>query len=307
MLSENTRGVFVISATPFHENGEVDYDSLDSAVEFYVGAGVHGITALGMMGEAHKLTMDEALQVSRHLIRRVAGRVAVVVGVSNSALANMALLANAVMDAGADGVLIAPIPNLRSDDQIVGYYEEVFAALGPGIPVIYQDYPQSTGVILTAAVFTRLTLSFPQLVMLKAEDCPGLSKITLIRQEAARNGLRRVSLLGGNGGLFFPQELRRGVDGTMTGLAFPDMLVQVYQRFQAGDREGAEDLFDKYLPIVRYENQPGFGLAVRKEILRRRGAIASATVRRPGPSLSGEDRAELDVLLSRLEKALEER
>jgi 4-hydroxy-tetrahydrodipicolinate synthase len=136
--------------------------------------------------------------------------------------------------------------------------------------------------------------------MLKAEDCPGLGKITRIRADAVRSGARRVSILVGNGGLYFPQSLQRGADGVMTGFAYPDMLVQVYERFVAGDADGAEDLYDRYLPLVCYEQQPGYGLAVRKEILRRRGAIRSAKVRVPGPALTGIDTAEIDRLMARL-------
>jgi 4-hydroxy-tetrahydrodipicolinate synthase len=147
--------------------------------------------------------------------------------------------------------------------------------------------------------------SFPQLVMLKHEDCPGLGKLSQIRADAERQRLRRVSILVGNGGLYLPQELRRGADGAMTGFAFPELLVETCARYAAGDAEAAEDIFDLYLPLVRYEQQPGFGLAVRKELLRRRGAIASAKVRAPGTSLAATDLMELDNLLARLARATE--
>jgi 4-hydroxy-tetrahydrodipicolinate synthase len=157
-------------------------------------------------------------------------------------------------------------------------------------------------VFLSAGNFVRMVESLPQLIMLKAEDCPGLGKITAIRSEAERRGLRRVSILVGNGGLYYPQALARGADGVMTGFAYPDMLVRVYDQFAAGAHQAAEDLYDAYLPLVCYEQQPGFGLAVRKEILRRRGAIRCAGTRTPGPSLSVADRAELDALVARLER-----
>jgi len=304
MISEGTRGVFIISVTPFNEEGEIDYGSVDSLVEFYISAGVHGITILGMMGEAHKLTFAEALQFTAYLLKRVAGRVPVVVGVSNSALANVKNLARAAMDAGGAGALIAPIAGLRTDDQVLDYYQSVFETLGPAIPVAYQDYPYSTGVQLSVPTLNRLVRSFPQLVMLKHEDCPGLGKITRVRGDAEKEGLRRISILVGNGGLYFPLEMRRGADGAMTGFAYPEMLVEVYRKFEAGDPEGAEDLFDQYLPLVRYEQQPGFGLAVRKEILRRRGAISNSKARRPAPTLTTSELEEIDRLIERLESNL---
>jgi len=303
MLSEETKGVFVISATPFTDSGEIDYGSVDSLIEFYLGKGVHGITILGMMGEAQKLSFEETEAFTRHVLGVIRGRVPVIVGVSNAAMANIKVLAWIAMDDGAAGVLIAPAMGLRGDDPLYEYYAGVFEALGPGVPVAFQDFPQTTGVFLSAALFGRLVNAFPQLVMLKAEDCPGLRKLSRIRADE-QHGQRRVSILAGNGGLYLPQELRRGADGVMTGFAYPEMLVQAYERFVAGDPDGAEDIYDTYLPLATYEQQPGYGLAVRKEILRRRGAIASAKVRNPGVVMDSVDMRELDGLQERLERAL---
>ncbi len=306
MLSENAKGVFIISVTPFLDTEEIDWRSIDSLTEFYIAKGVHGITILGMMGEAHKLTFEETEAFTRQVIRAVAGRIPVMVGISNPALANIQALAGIAMDAGAAGVLLAPATGLRTDEQIFDYFGMVCRALGPAIPLAYQDCPYSTGVYLSAALFLRMVRSYPQLVMLKHEDCPGLGKLSQIRADAEREGLRRVSILVGNGGLYFPQELRRGADGAMTGFAFPEMLVAVYGRFKAGDIEVAEDIFDLYLPLIRHEQQPGFGLAVRKELLRRHGAIRSAKVRAPGPNLTRTDLVELDNLQLRLARALQQ-
>ena len=302
-MDERARGVYVISVTPFADDGAVDWASLESLVEFYLGCGVHGITLLGMMGEAQKLSFDEAVGLVERALRLVAGRVPVVVGVSAGGIAPLRSLALRSMDAGAAAVMVAPAAGLRTDDQIFAYYRQIAAALGPDVPFIYQDYPQSTAVYLSASLFARLAAALPSLVMLKLEDCPGLDKLTRIRADASAAGRRRLSILAGNGGLYFPQFLRRGADGAMTGFAYPDALVEVYTRFSAGDADGAEDLYDRFLPLIAHEQQPGFGLALRKEILRRRGAIACAAARQPGPALTGADRAELDHLLARLEAA----
>jgi 4-hydroxy-tetrahydrodipicolinate synthase len=159
-------------------------------------------------------------------------------------------------------------------------------------------------VTLTVDAFHRTVDAFPQLVMLKHEDAPGLTKLSRIRAEAARAGRRRVSVLVGNNALYYPQELARGADGAKTGFSYPEMLVEVYERFVTGDAEGAEDVFDDYLPLLRYEAQPGIGLAVRKELLARRAALASPTVRAPGLVLSADDRRELDRLVARLARRL---
>lgn len=303
-LTEDARGVYIIAATPFGPDGALDLASLDRLVDFYLERGVDGLTLLGLMGEAQKLTAEEARTVVRRVLARVNGRVPVVVGVSSAGLAPLAALSHAAMDAGAAAVMVAPAPGLRGDEGLFAYVEAVVAVLGPAIPLVFQDYPQATGVHLTVPLFHRLVEAFPQLVMLKHEDSPGLAKLTRLRAEATRDQRRRVSILVGNGALYYPEELARGADGAMTGFSYPEMLVDVWRRFIAGDVSDAEDLFDAYLPLVRYEHQPVVGLAIRKEILRRRGAIACAAVRPPAPVLSREDQRELDRIVDRLERRL---
>ncbi len=306
-LSENTKGVYIISATPFNIDGSIDFDSVDNLMDFYIDTGVAGITILGMMGEAVKMSVDEADGLMRHMLKRVDGRVPVIVGISDPGMNNMASLAKSSMDAGASGVMIAPASGLNTDEKIHSYFAQACAALGDDIPVCYQDYPQTTGVHISADCFNRLVRDFEQIVMFKHEDCPGLGKLTRIRQSAIDDdSLRRVSILVGNGGLYVPEEMARGADGTMTGFAFPEMLIEVVDLFAAGDEKRARDIFDVYLPIVRYEQQPGFGLAVRKEILRRRGAIANSVTRAPGPKLNPVDHDELSGLLARLENRLKD-
>jgi 4-hydroxy-tetrahydrodipicolinate synthase len=302
-LSEAAKGVYIIAATPFTDDGALDRASIDSLTDFYIGCGVHGFTLLGMMGEAHKLTAEESLEVVKRVVARAGDR-QVIVGVSHAGLENVRRLSHEAMIAGAAGVMVAPPVGLKGDDGIYNYYAQVFQALGPDIPVVYQDYPQATGVYLPATVFERLVDDFRQLVMLKHEDAPGLAKLTRIREGEKKPGRRRVSILVGNGGLYYPQEMRRGADGAMTGFAFPEMLVQVYELFAAGKPEEAEDLFDIYLPLVRHEVQPAIGLALRKEVLFRRGAIKSPRQRAPGSSLTATDKAELDGLIKRMERRL---
>ena len=302
-LNEQAKGVYIIAATPFTDEGAVDLPSVDSLTDFYLGCGVHGFTLLGMMGEAHKLTADESISVVNRVIGRAQGR-QVIVGVSHAGLENVRRLSHEAMMAGAAGVMVAPPPGLKGDEGLYNYYAQVFQALGPHIPVVYQDYPQTTGVYLPVSVFERLVDDFEQLVMLKHEDAPGLAKLTKVREGEKKPGGRRVSILVGNGGLYYPQEMRRGADGAMTGFAWPEMLVQVYELFAKGKAEEAEDLFDVYLPLVRHEVQPAIGLALRKEVLFRRGAIKSPKQRAPGSSLTATDKSELDGMIARLERRL---
>ena len=305
-IDEQSNGVFIISTTPFLNDGSIDFDSVESLVEFYIEKKVTGMTILGMMGEANKLSSNESAKFVKHFIERVNNRIPVVVGVSDAGLQNLVCLSQLSMDLGAAGVMVAPISGLNTEKKLYEYFAQVFDALGPDIPVCYQDYPQSTGVHISVDCFNRLVKNFPQLVMLKHEDCPGLGKLTQVRDTSKSQNLRRVSILTGNGGLYLPQELARGADGAMTGFAYPEMLVEVVSLHAEGKVEQAEDMYDTYLPLVRYEQQPGFGLAVRKEVLRQRGAISCSLTRSPGPSLSQSDYKELSNLIVRLERRLKD-
>jgi 4-hydroxy-tetrahydrodipicolinate synthase len=304
LLDESAKGVYIISATPFTDAGEIDFESTDRLIDFYVESGVHGITILGVMGEAPKLSAEESVAFAERVLKRIAGRIPVVVGVSSAGMLNLKRLTDKVMALGAAGVMVSPISGLRTDEQIETYFAAVAKELGPQVPIVLQDYPQLSGVYMSAPLVNRLFKQIPSLKMFKHEDVPGLRKLTQLRAAETRGERRRISILVGNSGMFLPQELRRGADGAMTGVAYPEMLVGVCQKFFAGDAEGAEDLYDAFLPIVRYENQPGIGLAVRKEILRRRGIVKSAALRTPGARLDGDDLKDLDGLIGRLERRL---
>lgn len=298
MLSQ-AAGVFPIAPTPFLEDGRIDEPSIDRLVAGYEAAGATGLTVLGMMGEAPKLDEAEALLVARRFIGR-AGRLPVIVGVSAPGFAAMRALALAAMEAGAAGVMIAPPPSLRTDDAIVGYYAGAVEAIGADVPFVIQDYPLVLTVVMTPGTIRRIVQAHPSCAMLKHEDWPGLEKITTLRGYEADGSMRRVSILTGNGGLFLDFETERGADGAMTGYAFPEMLADVVRLQAEGRREEAHDLFDAHLPLLRYEQQPGIGLAARKYVLMRRGLIASDAQRKPASGLSGKGRAEIDFLLTRL-------
>lgn len=303
-LNEQTKGVYIIAATPFFDDESIDYDSIDRLTDFYLEKGVSGITILGMMGEAQKLSLEESLTVTNRYIDRVNGRMPVIVGVSNRDMNELVTLANSAMEAGATGVMVAPFDDHNSDEAIYDYFVAVDKAMGSKIPFIFQDFPLATNAPVSVDCLMKIIRDIPQVVMLKHEDWPGLEKLSELRARSEEQGLRRISILCGNGGLYLPQELTRGADGAMTGFAFPEMLVGFCEKFITGDQDGADDLFELYLPVIKHEQQPGYGLAVRKETLHRRGVITSAKVRTPGQIMSAADHKDLDRLLSRLEKRL---
>lgn len=296
-LSSDAAGMYVISATPFTEAGAVDFESTASLMDFYLKCGVTGMTILGIMGEAPKMSGEESMAFVKACLERF--KLPVIVGVSAAGLDNLVGFSKRVMDAGAAGVMVAPIAGLKTDEQITGYFDQVAKGLA-GIPWVLQDYPLVTTVTMSPMLIVKMIADYPDMVMLKHEDWPGNNKITRLRA-AEKEGGRRVSILIGNGGAHYSQLLARGVDGAMTGFAYPDLLVRTYELVKAGRFDSAEDVFDACLPLIVQELQPGLGLAVRKYALMKRGAIRSDRVRAPGPKLNDLDRGEIDRLMRRLE------
>jgi 4-hydroxy-tetrahydrodipicolinate synthase len=299
LLTSDARGVFPIAPTPFLDDGRIDTSSIDRLTDFYVSCGATGVTVLGQLGEAPKLSHEESVAIAAQMIRR-AGNLPIVVGVSAPGFAAMRALTQDVMERGAAGVMIAPPNTLRTDDQIAGYYSQAAQALGADVPFVIQDYPLTFSVQMTPAVIRRIVAENPACVMLKHEDWPGLEKISTLRSYERDGSMRHIAILCGNGGLFLDYEMERGADGANTGYCFPDMLCDVVRLSVAGERAAAHDLFDAHLPLLRYEQQPGVGLAVRKYVMKRRGLLTTDAQRKPGGALSITAKSEVDHLLERL-------
>jgi 4-hydroxy-tetrahydrodipicolinate synthase len=300
-LTASANGVFPIAPTPFNPDGTLDQASTDRLFSFYDSIGADGTTVLGIMGEAPKLEPEESLGIVKSAVKNMPGK-PVIVGVSAPGFAAMRSLARQSMELGAAAVMIAPPPSLRTDDQITGYYAQAVEAIGTDIPFVIQDYPLTLQVVMTPAVIRKIVMDNPSCVMLKHEDWPGLEKISTLRKFQKEGSLRELSILTGNGGLFLDFEMERGADGAMTGYAFPELLIDVVRLQKAGERDAAHDIFDAHLPLLRYEQQQGAGLAVRKYTMMKRGILASDAQRKPGSAISATAKAEVDYLLARVAK-----
>jgi 4-hydroxy-tetrahydrodipicolinate synthase len=297
-FSTSSKGVYAIAATPFHDDGAIDFNSVDRLTDFYEESGCTGITILGIMGEAPKLEADESRAIIKRVVERA--KVPVIVGVSAPGFAAMRSLARSSMDMGAAGVMIAPGQGAKTDEQTINYFAGAVEAVGEDVPWVLQDYPLTLNTVIATSVVAKIITNHPSCLMLKHEDWPGLEKISKLRAMQKSGELREFSILCGNGGMFLDFEPERGADGAMTGYGFPDMLSELVSLFEAGKRDEAHDLFDAHLPLIRYEQQLGVGLAVRKHILKRRGVITSEAQRKPGQMLTATAKAEVDYLLARV-------
>ncbi len=295
-MGTEIRGVYAIVATPFLENGDIDEASIATMVEYSAKAGVAGLTVLGIMGEPHKLTEAERMRVAEVFANASAGRLGIVVGASHPGVDPTVALCRHAEGLDARGVMVAPPSGLRTPEAVLEFYRQV--AAGTGLPIIVQDDPLTTGVLMPATLLIRIARELPTATYLKLEDAPTLPKITALREALGD----QVGIFGGLGGVYYLEELQRGATGIMTGFAYHEVLQEIYERFMAGDRAGAAKVFYRWLPLIRYEAQPGIGLALRKEILRRRGIIKHATVRQPGPILDRTTLAELDQIIRDVEE-----
>lgn len=273
------RGVHCVLVTPFAPDESLDSGSIPALVDFYVGAGVDGVVALGLLGEANRLADVERREVTERVVAAVAGRVAVTVGVSHPATRVAAERAREAETLGADAVMVAPPAAERG--QVLAVRDAV------SVPIVVQDHPASSGVRLPVELLASLGE-----VVVKLEDPPTGPKVAALRAAAPS-----VPILSGLGGVALLQELEAGADGTMTGFSFPEDLVEIVQAHAAGDLTRARRAYESALPLMVFEAQPGAGPALRKEILRRRGAIASATVRSPAPAVDAVTLSALDALL----------
>lgn len=287
-------GVFSVLPTPFLEDGAVDHESLRRVIDLFIAGGVNGLTALGVTSEAARLTERERAMVLETVMHQTARRIPVVAGTTADGLRTCIEYTRIARASGAAAVMISPprLPKLNSD-AVVGHFAAVAEAVD--IPIVVQDFPPVSGFTMEPLLLARIARVVPSARTIKLEDPPTPLKIVKILQAA--QGLE-VSIFGGLGGVFLLEELMAGASGAMTGFAYPEILVEIVQAYRSGNLDLAADVFYRSVALMRFEFQEGIGMAIRKEVLRRRGALRHAGVRAPGVSLDPGTSAALDRILA---------
>lgn len=291
-------GVCTITLTPFTDEGYVDLTAIDSLTELYLDSGVHGLTVLGIMGEAHKLSDAERQAVMRRYLSAASGRAPVIVGCSAMATRVTMERAREAEAAGAAAVMVAPPNNVGNLDLVFEHYRRVAEAVS--VPVVMQDEPVNTGVVMPAAFIARVVNEIEGCRYVKLEEAPTTIKITSLIEKIEEIA-EKAGIFGGLGGMYFYEELARGAAGIMTGFAYPEVLVRTYELFSEEREREAQEYFFRYLPLIRFEAQLGVGgVGIRKEVFRMRGAISSSHVRFPAPALDARTLRELRGLVGSL-------
>lgn len=287
-------GVYSVLPTPFVRGEDIDVASVKRVVDLVVGAGVNGMTALGVTGEVSRLTERERATVVETVVAQTRGRAKVIVGASADGVKTCIDYTREAKALGASAVMISP-PRMAklNSESVVNHYKAVADAVD--LPIVVQDYPPISGFAMEASLLARIAREVPSARTIKLEDPPTPFKTARIL--AAAEGTR-VAILGGLGGVFLLEELMAGAAGVMTGFAFPEVLVQVVKHYRASEQDAASDLFYRFVALMRFEFQEGIGMAIRKEVFKRRGAIADPSTRKPGPVLDPGTREALDRVLA---------
>lgn len=286
-------GVIPILATPFHDDETLDLTSWRRLLEFMIGLGVDGVTVLGVLGEANRLSDEERRSLIEAAVAVVRRRVPIVVGTSAAGTRTVQDLSRMAQELGADAVMVTPTREpVPSGDRIVELYQRLGQHVA--IPIVLQDHPGSTDVHMPVDLIVRIVESTPSVVCVKEEAVPTAPKIHLLRERLPR---RSVSILSGLGALYAPFDLEAGSDGFNTGFAFPEVLQALLAAARDGDWPRVHRVYSQFAALLVFEQQPG--VAIRKELLRRRGVIGSSRARHPGATINAAQTAALDAVIAR--------
>jgi 4-hydroxy-tetrahydrodipicolinate synthase len=292
-------GVYSVLPTPFQANGDLDEASLRRVVDLFVSAGVNGVTALGVTGEVARLDDAERRRVLEVVVEQVNGRIGVVAGTTAEGTRTCISDSRHAAASGATAVMVSPprMPKLNSES-VVRHYSALAEAVD--VEIVVQDYPPISGFAMEPSLLARIARDIPRARTIKLEDPPTPFKTSRILSEISSN--RRgpditVRIFGGLGGVFLLEELLAGATGAMTGFAFPEVLVRIVSLFRSGKVDEAADVFYRAVPLMRFEFQEAIGMAIRKEVLHRRGALSSPATRPPAAALDATTREALDRVM----------
>jgi 4-hydroxy-tetrahydrodipicolinate synthase len=289
------QGVYPILATPFCEDGSIDFESQARLVDFLIAAGAHGLGLFGNASEGYALMGDERTDLLKAIVSQVNGRVPLVVSSGHTGTDAAVRLSKEAQDLGADALMVLPPYFLKTDgDGLMFYYQAISNAID--IPIMVQDAPLLTQVPMPAALLARMGKEIEHVKYVKVEAPPTAPKFSAVLNAAAGS----LVLFGGLNGQFFLEEMKRGGRGVMPGSDMTALYIRIWNSFEAGDKDCAWETFTRMLPLMRFELQPGMGVSAMKHNLAAAGVIKSTRVRHPTAELSAESIRELELLRARL-------
>lgn len=285
-------GIFPIALTPFDEDYQIDTMSQLALINYLIDCGVHGMAIFGNASEGYALSESEKSRLMKLIIGEVRGRVPVFVSTGHTGTHVAVQLSRQAQDAGADGLMILPPYLLKpTAEDLFGYYKAISDAVG--IPIMIQDAPLLTGVNMSVPQIARMARECSNVRYCKVEAPPTTEKIGALQLSADSH----LVCFGGLNGHFFLEELQRGARGTMPGSDMMAMFVKVWSYYESGRMKEARAEFNRHLPLIRFELQPGLGVSAMKHNLKAAGIIEHCTVRPPTRSLDPTSVEELQQIL----------
>ena len=289
------RGVYPILATPFHEDGSIDFQSLDRLIDYTAESSVHGLGLFGNASEGYTLLQEERITLLKHIVKRVNGRLPLIVSSGHTGTDAAAQLSREAQDLGANALMVLPPYLLKPDgDGLLHYFNAISKVVS--IPIMVQDAPAMTGVNMPAALLARMGSEIEHVTMAKVEAPPTAPKITALKKAGSK-----LTIFGGLNAQFLIEEFERGAAGTMPNNDIPSVFVKIWNHLESGDKASAWSLFAQALPLIRFELQPGLGVSAMKQNMVKRGILECARVRHPTATLNGEGVQELETLRAMIE------
>lgn len=289
-------GIVPILVTPFDEDGRLDTESLARLVDFNIECGVHGL-GIAIGSELYKLTDEERDTVIATVVKAARGRTPVVVNTGAGGTEIAVRYTRRAAALGADvAMVIPPFFMPVGQEEVVEYYREVSAAAS--IPLFMQDVPQAP---IPPALALRIASECENVKFIKVETLPVVLKVAAMVSAAGD----RLTVFGGASGSYFIEEMRRGCLGTMPYCSQPSVFVDIWNRFQAGDEDGAQDAFERFILPVNRVAAEGLDTAyhVHKQLLVNLGIIRSASVRSPASRLDDTMQREISSVIRRVSSA----
>lgn len=292
------KGVFPVVPTTFTETGELDLPSQKRCVDFMIDAGSHGLCILANFSEQFLLSDSEREVLTRTILEHVAGRVPVIVTTTHFSSDVCAHRSRSAQDMGASMVMVMPPYHGATfrvpEPKIYQFYERVSAALD--IPIMIQDAPAS-GTPLSAAFLAGMAQEIEQVSYFKIETAGAASKL---RELIALGGSAVEGPWDGEEAITLMADLDAGATGAMTGGAYPDGIRSVLDPYAQGRREEAMQAYEKWLPLINFENRQG-GILSAKALMLLGGIIACDLPRNPWPEMHPAVRAGLYEIARRLD------
>ena len=288
------QGVIPILTTPFNKNESIDLNSLEKLINFMMKIKVNGITILGVLGEANRITYKERELIIKKTIS-CSKDLPVIVGASASGTSIVKDLCIMADDLGASAVMITPSNELNNDsNKIIELYYQ--SAKATRLPIVLQDHPASSGVVMSTSLILNLINEIPTIKCIKAESVPTAAKIFSLK----KNKKKKIKILTGLGALYAFFDLKQKSDGFNTGFAFPEVLQAMVKHRNRNNWQKVFDIYQTYLPLMVYEQQPSIG--IRKEFLKKRGLISENIVRHPGKNIIQIEKKSIEDLLKNIFK-----